>query len=244
VKLSNIILAYNLSHLTKALLDSMFKYTPNKYLEDIIIVDNGSTDDTSDLWKNYDINTYIRNKVNTGFSHATNQGIKVANGDWIAIWNNDTEVNENCIEVMMANTGDYGIMSGMLVEPGINIESVEEYRKTKSNFEGTRHDFTKGNPWIIKREVFDTIGLFDENFYPIQYEDWDFFLRTSLAKFKFGFFSGATVFHHSSITQKEILKPQYGGTTSYSDYPREYFYKKWGTLSINWQKAYETGEYI
>lgn len=228
---------------TRLLLDSLFKHTPRELLGDIIIVDNGSVDGTSNLIEEYDIVTVIRNKKNEGFPKAVNQGILLGfDHEFIAVWNNDMEVSPYCIESLLANTDGYGMISADFYEPP--QMSAEDFRKdVKSNPEGKVLDFGKGAPWLFKSEVFKRIGLFDERFFPTQCEDTDFLLRMSLAKMKHGILSSAWCYHYGSITQKKELEPLYGGY-SYAADNRRKFEEKWQTMHIDMKQAYETGDHV
>ena len=92
---SIIIPTFNVLHLTKECLISIFHNTVHPY--ELIIVDNASTDDTVKFIKKeiiplpYDI-TFIQNDTNLGFAKACNQGIKVSKGDYILLLNSDTYV--------------------------------------------------------------------------------------------------------------------------------------------------------
>ena len=58
----------------------------------MIVVDNGSTDESLDIARSYrghDRYTLIENAENTGFSHAVNQGIAIAKGEYAVLFNND-----------------------------------------------------------------------------------------------------------------------------------------------------------
>ena len=59
---------------------------------ELIVIDNGSTDESLDIARSYrgrDRYTLIENAGNTGFSHAVNQGIAIAKGEYMALFNND-----------------------------------------------------------------------------------------------------------------------------------------------------------
>ena len=51
--MSHVILTWNLWDITSNLLNSLYNYTDHKYLEDVIIVDNGSTDSTIEILRAY-----------------------------------------------------------------------------------------------------------------------------------------------------------------------------------------------
>lgn len=59
---------------------------------ELIVVDNGSRDESLEIARSYrgrDRYTLIENAENTGFSHAVNQGIAIARGEYVALFNND-----------------------------------------------------------------------------------------------------------------------------------------------------------
>ena len=59
---------------------------------ELIIIDNGSTDESLAIARSYvgqEGYTLIENGRNTGFSHAVNQGIRAAKGEYVVLFNND-----------------------------------------------------------------------------------------------------------------------------------------------------------
>jgi GT2 family glycosyltransferase len=243
--ISHIIFTWNLWEITQGLLNSLYKYTDEKYLQEIIIIDNGSTDETIEkVRQDPRIKTILLNKENVGFAHSCNQGIKLATQDLIAIWNNDTEVNEDWLPPLLENMEKhkYYMIGAAVVEP--RTVSLEQYRSKNINGQDTRViDFAKGAPWIFKRQVFDLIGGFDERFFPAQCEDSDFFLRMGLGRLLFGMDCSVVLFHHSGLTQTAMLKPQYGGF-NYAQVNKDRFLEKWGTVDIDIAKAYHKGDYF
>lgn len=104
MKLSIIIVSYNVRCLLEKCLDSVIKAAENISAE-IIIVDNHSSDDTvAILKKKYPQLTLIENLSNKGFSVANNQGIKIAKGEFILLLNPDTVIETDtftkCIDFM------------------------------------------------------------------------------------------------------------------------------------------------
>src|SRR5699024_9813700 len=71
-------------------IESIWNQTEQDF--ELIVIDNGSTDESLEIARSYrgrDRYTLIENTENTGFSHAVNQGIAAAKGEYMALFNND-----------------------------------------------------------------------------------------------------------------------------------------------------------
>jgi GT2 family glycosyltransferase len=101
-KLSVVIVNYNVKHFIEQCLFSVLKASENVACE-IFVVDNNSVDGSVTLIKEKfpQINLII-NKVNTGFSVANNQAIKLATGEYILLLNPDTVVQEDTFTKVLA----------------------------------------------------------------------------------------------------------------------------------------------
>jgi len=88
-KVSVIIPTYNRANFVTKAIDSVLAQAFNDY--EIIVIDDGSTDNTREVLKPYrDKIQYIHQK-NSGVSAARNAGIKIAKGEWIAFLDSDDE---------------------------------------------------------------------------------------------------------------------------------------------------------
>lgn len=100
IQLSIIIPVLNKCHYTKSCLLDLLNLPPD---HEIIIVDNGSTDETSQLIQtlqqdhkeNQPVIKYIRNSENLGFSKANNQGYEIAAGNHVLFLNNDIRIKSD-----------------------------------------------------------------------------------------------------------------------------------------------------
>ena len=97
MKLSIIIVNYNVKYFLEQCLDSVSLAIKNIKAE-VFVVDNNSTDGSIEYIKPLfpDI-IYIENKENTGFSKANNQAIAQAQGEYILLLNPDTVIGENSL---------------------------------------------------------------------------------------------------------------------------------------------------
>jgi len=94
VKLSVIIVNYNVKHFLEQCLLSVYKALENIPSE-VFVVDNNSVDGSCALVKErFPKVKQIENKKNYGFSYANNQAIKKASGEYILLLNPDTVVKK------------------------------------------------------------------------------------------------------------------------------------------------------
>ena len=115
MKLSVIIVNYNVQHFLEQCLYSVRKASKNCSAE-IFVVDNNSVDGSIAMVKQkFPEVQLIENKKNTGFSYANNQAIKVSTGEYVLLLNPDTVVEEDTFEKVIAfmdahsNAGGLGV---------------------------------------------------------------------------------------------------------------------------------------
>jgi len=95
MELSVIIVSFNVRSFLKQCLLSVRKASENITCE-IIVIDNNSTDDSCEMvLKEFPEVNLIRNRTNSGFSVANNQGIKMSVGRFVLLLNPDTIVEED-----------------------------------------------------------------------------------------------------------------------------------------------------
>ena len=122
MKLSIIILSWNTRDLLKDCLESIDKHGGYE----IIVVDNGSTDDSIKVVRNFQFSNpnfqikLIKNKKNLGFAKGNNQGIKIATGKYILLLNSDTVVKKGALKKLaeyLEKNQDVAAVSPMLLNP-------------------------------------------------------------------------------------------------------------------------------
>jgi GT2 family glycosyltransferase len=184
---------------------------------EIIIVDNCSTN-IEQLHIDNKAVRFIYLSKNEGFSKAVNIGIKQAKGDYIAILNNDTEVDPNWIRNVLKafknnpdikfitskikslrdkqvidDVGDVILYSGKVYKIGNNEKDEGQYDKKRFVFGAS------GCASIYRRDFFDRVGYFDEDFFAY-IEDVDISFRASLLGLKCLYVPDAVVYHVGSAT--------------------------------------------
>lgn len=188
---------------------------------EIIVVDNGSTDYSAEwVREKYPDVRVVTLQKNRGFAGGCNAGIAVARGAYIAVLNNDTSVHPTWIaELMRAIDGrpDVGMVaSKMLFTFTPNVVNSTGICLDRTAIAWDRHggwpvDPTEadveifgpsGGAALYRREVFDDVGTFDEDFF-CYLEDVDLAFRARLAGWRCVYAANAEVLHHHSATAVE-----------------------------------------
>ena len=136
MKLSIITLTYNKLKYTKKYIESLYKYTRDF---ELIIVDNGSTDGTREYLQSLDGVKLIFNEENVGFSKGNNQGLELAEGEYIGFLNNDIllfpDWFEECEKVFQQENA--GFVGPRHINPhfdNTNEKTYIKYFKNKFNY--------------------------------------------------------------------------------------------------------------
>lgn len=100
--ISVIVPAYNVEKYIKACLDSIINQTYSNF--EIIVVNDGSTDQTEEILRSYQSNPKFRiySQKNGGLSAARNRGIKLANGELVCFIDSDDSVKSDYLEKLAA----------------------------------------------------------------------------------------------------------------------------------------------
>ena len=198
---------------------------------EVIVVDNGSEDGTIHfLHDKYPDITAISLDKNRGVAYARNRALERANGEYLWILDNDTELSEPVARGMMQFMKDnpgVGLAGCRLVDadgllqesckryPGLgekvkNILHRRGYRyaygleKMKKRFEP---EYLIGACQLIRRDAYEAAGPLDEKIF-YGPEDADFCLRVKKAGFSLAYVPEFTVLHHCQrMSRSRILSP-------------------------------------
>jgi len=104
--LSIVIPVYNVSEYVEKCIRSCYSHTLKQYQYEIIIVNDGSTDNSLEICENLKkefTSLKIINQLNQGLSGARNTGLKKASGDYIWFVDSDDWIQENCLPSIIEN---------------------------------------------------------------------------------------------------------------------------------------------
>jgi GT2 family glycosyltransferase len=235
--ISIVIPVWNNLKYTKTCLRSVEQYTRG---HEVIVVDNGSTDDTPRwLAERPEIRT-IRNERNRGFAAACNQGMSAARGEHVVLLNNDVVVTPGWLEGLhdhFRRDRGLGIVaprtnfsSGPQLVENVGYRSLDELESFAARFaaenRGKRLDFPRvtGLCMLITGPCRRDVGGMDERFGIGNFEDDDYCLRARKAGF--GIAIACDVFvHHFGSRTFQALGVDYQALLREN---RRKFREKWG----------------
>ncbi len=201
---SVIICTYNRSRLLPRALKSLQKQTFKDF--EVIVVDDGSTDNTKVVVKKYPGLKYYQQKENRGVGAARNLGIKKSKGKFITFLDSDDEYLPKHLEIRnkkMQRYSDVDFFYNGYKIVGSPYVPDRFSPKNKIHLKYCLH----GPTFVFKRSVFNAVGGYSNLRFA---EDSDFFERALKKNFKFMEIKSKTYIyyrdHKSSITH-DVYKP-------------------------------------
>lgn len=189
-------------------------YLHEKYPFEIIIVDNGSRlPEGAEIASRYPKVKVVQN-VNTGFAGGNNEGLKVAEGDFLFFLNNDTVIKQPILETLVRrleseeNGGvspmikfydapDYIQYAGFTPLSSILLRNtmIGQYEKDNGQYAlPCNTAYMHGAAMMVRRDVIQNVGPMTEVFF-LYYEEIDWSLRIKQANYQLWYEPGAVVYH-------------------------------------------------
>ncbi len=241
-----VIVTYNAKDKLAMCLRSIAKHTKETPYR-LILVDNNSQDGTAEfLKKNYQGKAVlIFNKKNLGFCGAANKALRMSTSRWIALLDDDVTVTQDWLSRLLRHlksSKKVGIVGCKIVFPNGRIGSsgfkLNPYGMIANNeIDRGQRDYVRetdaliGPCWVIRRELLQKAGYFDEQFFPSQFEDIDYCIRIRLAGYKIIYDGIVTVIHHHLYRS---------GTANDLSENRKRFIRKWQRTLKNFKSAHHS----
>ena len=247
---SVVILHHNKVDYSRACLESLL-FTSARPLQ-IINVDNGSNDGTSALleaWQdaaraqNITVHT-LSYPSNIGAVAGRNAALEIATGSHLAFLDNDTIIGQADWLQELANALDahpkIGIVApkllfpwaphdveccGCAVAPSGRIEYLARGKERTETENGREVQCAISAAWLMKRELVEQIGVLDEAFSPVQYEDLDYCYRARAAGWQVWTAPQVEVYHFEHTTTAGSDDINFGYVTAKNGV---LFKKRWG----------------
>lgn len=196
----------------------------------IIIINNASTDGTAQFLQIHrDVMTMTFDpplSVAESWNRALSFVFK-AGAEYAFVVNNDVELKPESYRLLVEDGGGFVTLVGVREWPAIIQDPNPDNKRPHPDF----------SAFLIRKQVYETVGPFDENFKIAFGEDWDMHVRLHKA--------GITAYcidypflHHGSQTIKNAELAEVRKIQAQAERNREYFRKKWGMAGAS-QEYYD-----
>jgi GT2 family glycosyltransferase/glycosyltransferase involved in cell wall biosynthesis len=218
----------------------LFAYNDTPF--EVIVVDDGSSDETASLAEFVDGVKIVRHARSQGFVRACNEGASRAAGEFVLLLNNDTEVTARWIDELVAvfrNFDGVGLAGSKLVYPdgrlqeagGVIWGSGNPWNVGRDGNPGDprydylrKVDYVSGAALIIPRELWQELGGFSEEFAPGYFEDTDLAMKVREKGRFVVYVPKSTVYHFEGQSAGTDVA---AGMKSFQDVNRPKFRRKW-----------------
>lgn len=221
----------------------------HKALVEIVINDDGSSDKSKEILKNYEERKdlevkycIIYNKSNLGFSSTVNRGVEKASGDIVILLNTDVIPEKGFLEPLLSRFADekvfaVGCMDKSIEKGGTILRGrgVGHFEKgflkhTKGSLDRQDTLWVSGGSGAFRKKMWDKLGGLNELMNPFYWEDIDLSYRAQKAGF-------ITLFEKESIVVHEheegaIKKYSTAKKVRITSYRNQYFFT-WINLTDN-----------
>ena len=234
-------LVHNNLPITDGFARRMFQFTQNFRL---IFVDNGSDEETASYLEKGSKDgkwTVVRSDTNLGVIGGRNLGAQHIESDYFMNIDNDQYVRgpwlEGLYNLMHRGYDIVGLEAWCLKKPnekgqvvinGLAVQDQSYYPYKHCSKRSDKYSYIGCGGMLIKRQIYDDIGLFDERFSPAYFEDPDFCWRAIRAGYKLGWKYDSLIDHigHQTIGFQKIFNKS------------AQFRKSWALFQEKWKPYY------
>ena len=249
-KVSIIIPAHNKVRVTYYCLCSIL-VAYNKTSFEVIVVDDGSTDDTNRLEEIVSGIKVVRNTEPQRFIEACNAGAKAARGEYIILLNNDTEVTDGWIDELIDGFNRFpsvGAVGSKLLYPDGKLQGAGgivwgsgnpwNYGTAQNPWDprfmyARQVDYICGAALMTTKKIWKEVGGLSDYLKPMYFEDTDFSFKVREAGYKTYYIPSSIVYHHEGLTSGTDTS---SGFKRFQEVNRPKFKKTWSKSFSNHRK--------
>ncbi len=219
---SIIILNWNRINDTLACLDSVRKQTYKNY--EIVVVDNGSVDDSKKILKDIDDIVLVDNPKNRGFTGGHIDGLVAAKGDFILVLNNDAVIDKNYVSNAMdilSSDARIAVVGGRSYrwsdDTGMSESNPFYAFQTINRFSmegifattdaGFAHEvnWVSGSAMVVRRSALEKSGYFYDPMFAY-YEESDLFARIQANDYTIVYSPDLKIWHKDGASSSSLFQ--------------------------------------
>ena len=228
-KFSIIIPTWNTAEVTKKCIQSI-QNNLKDFSYEIIIIDNGSTDNTIEVLSKIKDLKLIKIKENLGFAKANNIGLKKATSDYVVFMNSDIElINNSLLEMVkyLKNNKEIGLIGPKFLNPDMSPQASvfppqtclnafkefwlgqkDAYSKYIPKFDTpTKVSYISGGCIAINKKYFEKIGKWNEKYF-FYYEDMDLCRQVTKTNKDIVFYPKCLIIHRHGASGVKLADSQ------------------------------------
>ncbi|HEY7615721.1 MAG TPA: glycosyltransferase family 2 protein [Terriglobales bacterium] len=225
-----VVVTWNSEHVIDACLDSCARWAPEA---PVVVVDNASWDGTVSRAGARPV-TVLRNSRNAGFAAAANQGIRALASDLVLLLNPDCRLEASLEPLAAATGDEVAAATGRMYDSGgqlqqgffarrlpgawtlafetLGLNRVLPWNPVNRRYRCLNLDAERpsdieqpaGAFLMLRRQIWETVGGFDESFYPLWFEDVDFCRRLKDAGWRIRYVPQAVVRHRGAHSVAQL----------------------------------------
>lgn len=212
---SIVLVLYNQAELTFGCLASINECLAASELKvEVVILDNGSKDETTRLLDRIEGATIVRSEQNLHFLRGVNRALDEARGRHVLLLNNDAQLIAGSLETaarLLDEDPSIGAVGGRIILPDGTLQEAGSIIWNDGTCVGYARgrapdtseamfrrdvDYCSGAFLLTPRTVFERLGRFDETYVPAYYEETDYCLRLREAGLRIVFDPDIVILHY------------------------------------------------
>jgi GT2 family glycosyltransferase/SAM-dependent methyltransferase/glycosyltransferase involved in cell wall biosynthesis len=209
---------------------------------EVLVIDDASMDETAAELAECRGIRVVSLEENVGFVRACNEGAAAARADLLFFLNNDAQIMSGSIEQLvetMSRDDTVGMVGSKLVYPDGRLQEAGgiiwadgtgwNYGRGDDPGDAAANvvrdvDYVSGAALLVRKDIFDEVGGFDERYSPAYYEDVDLAFAVRNKGYRVVVQPNSVVVHHEGISHGVDVNT---GLKRYQELNREQFCEKW-----------------
>lgn len=214
----------------------------NETTFEVIVVDDGSSDETVNIDDFVEGIQVVRHKSTLGFVNSCNDGAALARGEFVVMLNNDTEVTARWLDELVSafrNFNNVGLAGSKLLYPDGHLQEAggivwnsgnpwnvgRNANAADPSFNYLRQtDYVSGAAIMLPTELWKQLGGFSAEFAPAYFEDTDLAMKVRAAGHCVVYVPASTVYHYEGQSAGTNVS---SGMKRFQEVNRPKFKRKW-----------------